>query len=230
MKPKASSGIEAAVQRALARSLDVADLRLSLVGNVAHLGGTVPSLQHKTMAAEMVRLLTGASEVVNRLRVAPSRSTGDRALREAVLEALPGQLKGGRDDISVHARQGVVELKGTVASLADRCAAQSSAWSAGGVVDVLNHLEVRGQASSPQSLARELRQALGHCLHLDPAAIEVLARGDTVFLRGRVSSPYQRLAAEDLVRAHSQVREVVNELLVEGLPAAAESPRSRASA
>ena len=230
MKRIASSNIEATVQRAVARSLNLEDLRVSLLGDVAHVEGTVPSFEAKGMAVETVRLLTGASEVVNRLRVVPFQATGDRALREAVHRALSSQLNAGTTGLSVHATQGVVELKGNVASLSDRCAAESAAWSVGGVTDVRNRLEVQGQATSPESLARQLRQAVSQCLQLDVSSIEVLARGDTVYLRGRVPSPYHRLAAEDLVRAHSQVREVVNELLSGGAPVASRLPQSRRSA
>ncbi len=230
MKAATSSNARASIQRALARALNIGDLRVSLVGDVAHLEGTVPSYQHKSMAEETVRLLTGASQVVNRLRVVPSRTTRDRALREAVLEALRVQLKGGIEGLSVLVRQGVIELKGTVASLADRCAADMAAWSVGGVVDVRNRLQVRGHASSPESLARQLRQAVSQCLGLDTASFQVMARGDTVYLRGRVPSAYHQHAAEDLVRAHSQVREVINELTADLPPAILQPPQTRASA
>ncbi len=140
MNPRTASAIEVTVQRALARSLNAAELRVSLVGNVVYLEGTVPSLQHKAMAAETARLLTGAAQVVNRLRVAPSRATGDRPLREAVLKALPARVGGGTHEVSVQARGGVIELKGSVVSLADRCAAGYPESDASGQQRVHGHL------------------------------------------------------------------------------------------
>jgi osmotically-inducible protein OsmY len=59
--------------------------------------------------------------------------------------------------------------------------------------------------------------------------------GGTVHLKGVVPSPYHRLAAEDLVRAHELVQDVVNELAVTGLvepapgPLAEKRMRARAS-
>lgn len=230
MRTKTAYSIEQSVQQTLAETLDVAGPRLSLVGDAAYLEGTVPSYQHKTMAADTVRLLTGASRVVNRLRVVPSRSKRDRDLREVLLKSLPSHLKGAADGLSVLVRHGVVELKGTVASLADRCAAESVAWSVGGVVDVYNHLRIRGGASSPASLVHELRQAVVQCLCLDTGTLDVTVQGHTVLLRGQVPSPYHRQAAEELVRAHSQVQEVINELLPEDEPETSPPAPIRASA
>ena len=101
-----------------------------------------------------------------------------------------------------------------VSSLAALCAAEQAVWSVGGVAEVVNRLRVAGAVASPEDLARQFEANLCVCLGLPVGAVRADITGGTVYLKGAVPSPYHRLAAEDLVRAHGLVQDVVNSLAV----------------
>jgi len=81
---EASAKLDSAAE---ARMLGVEGLRIFLLDSVPYLEGTVPSFRHKKAAAEFVSLLTGASHVVNRLRVEPRQGLSDGAINERLQAA-----------------------------------------------------------------------------------------------------------------------------------------------
>ena len=82
----ASAKLDSAAEEA-ARTLSVEALRIFMLDGVPYLEGTVPSFRNKKAAAEIVSRLTGATHVVNRLRVAPREELNDRTIHEG-LQAL----------------------------------------------------------------------------------------------------------------------------------------------
>jgi osmotically-inducible protein OsmY len=207
------AGLESAAEAA-ARTLGIDGLRVFLLGGVAHIEGTAPSFRHKRSAAELIGLLTGASHVVNRLRVAPREALSDRTIAQRVRAAFEQAPQVDAATVQSEARNGVVELRGMVSSLAALCAAERAVWSVGGVAHVVNRLRVAGAISSPEDLAHQVEADLCACLSLPVGAVRLDMRGNTVYLEGTVPSSYHRLAAEDLVRAHELVQDVVNSLAV----------------
>jgi len=228
------ASLESAAEAA-ARTLGIDGLRVFMLGGVAHIEGTAPSFRHKRSAAELIGLLTGASHVVNRLRVAPREVRSDRTIAQRLRAAFEEAPEVDAATVQPEVKHGLVELRGIVSSLSALCAAERAAWSVGGVADVVNHLRVADTVASPEDLAHQLEADLCACLSLPVGTVRADIVGGTVHLRGTVPSPYHRLAAEDLVRAHELVQDVVNELAVAGLVEAAPGPlaekrmRARAS-
>jgi len=206
------AALESAAEAA-ARTLGIDGLRVFMLGGVAHIEGTAPSFRHKRSAAELIGLLTGVSHVVNRLRVAPREVRSDRTIAQRLRAAFEEAPEMDAATVQPEVKHGVVELRGIVSSLSALCAAERAAWSVGGVAGVANRLRVAGTAASPEELARQLEADLCACLGL-PATVRLDMRGNTVYLEGTVPSSYHRLAAEDLVRAHELVQDVVNSLAV----------------
>lgn len=221
--PAEGAALESAAEAA-ARTLGIDGLHVFMLGGVPHIAGAVPSFRHKKAAAELIGLLTGARQVVNRLRVAPREVRSDRAIARRVRAALEEAPEVDAATVQPQVRHGVVELRGTVSSLSARCAAEQAVWSVGGVTDVVNRLRVAGTVARADDLARQLEADLCACLGLPPATVTVDIRGDTAYLEGTVPSPYHRLAAEDLVRAHELVQDVVNSLAVTQTMETAPSP------
>jgi osmotically-inducible protein OsmY len=228
------AGLEPAAEAA-ARALGIDGLRIIMAGGAVHIEGTAPSYRHKRSAAELIGLMMGASSVVNGLRVAPREVSSDHAIARRLATAFEGAPEVDATTIELEVNHGVVELRGIVSSLFALCAAERAAWSVGGVAGVANRLRVAGTAASPEELARQLEVDLCACLSLPVGAVRADIMGGTVHLKGTVPSPYHRLAAEDLVRAHELVQDVVNELAVTGLvepapgPLAEKRMRARAS-
>ncbi len=203
------------IARALGRALAIGHLRVTMVGRVPHIEGTVSSYGDKQLATETTRALTGVRQVVNHLRIAPQGSFSDAAIAQAVLAALEADPLVNTDDITLETREGVVELRGRVETLAARCSAESAACSVRGVHCVVNRLETREPGLVGQELARNLEEDLCRCLCLEPGAVHVRFEAGVVHLGGAVPSPGHRQAAEEMVRWHSQVSDVVNSLAVE---------------
>jgi osmotically-inducible protein OsmY len=217
------ASLEPAAQAA-ARALGIERLRLSILGGVPHIEGTAPSFRHKKSAAELIRLLTGARHVVNRLRVAPREALSDGTITQRVRAAFEVAPEVDAATVRPEVRNGVVELRGTVSSLSALCAAERAVWSVGGVAEVVNRLRVADTVASPEDLARQLEADLCACLSLPVGTVRAEIVGGTVYLKGAAPSPYHQLAAEDLVRAHELVQDVVNELAVTGLTEPAPGP------
>lgn len=106
------------------------------------LEGSVECEYQRRQAAKAVRGLAGVTAVTNHIRIAPivkpvetERRIRDAILRNAFIDA---------EHVAVLVmHEGEVTLKGVVTSLAEREAAERTAWSAPGVHVVKNELSVR---------------------------------------------------------------------------------------
>lgn len=210
-----ASGQERLIAQALGRALAIGHLRVTMVEGVPHIEGTVSSYGDKRLATETATALTGVRQVVNHLRIAPQGSFSDAAIAQAVLAALEADPLVNTDDITLETREGVVELRGRVETPAARRSAESAACSVRGVHCVVNRLETREPAVVGQELERDLEEDLCRCLCLESRAVHVRFEAGVVHLGGVVPSPRYRQAAEEMVRWHSQVSDVVNSLAVE---------------
>lgn len=206
------NGLEARFQR---RDLQAEDLRLVVVNGVAYLDGAVASYQQKKAIGAAVATLPNVREVVNRLRVAPCSLRSDKEIAQNLIAALQKDAVLSLYSVGVAVKDGVVELKGHVSSISGKVAAEAAAWSVCGVRHVINRLEVAPEAAlDPAELGLALKRSLQIYLGLPPTAIDVRIDQGAAYLTGTVASPHQRLIAEDLVRYHPLIRQVVNRLQV----------------
>jgi osmotically-inducible protein OsmY len=199
----------------LCRALDVDELCVSVVGVTLHIEGTVPSYRQKLAATAAVRGLPGIRNVINHLRVVPRSDSGDAAITEAVAVALKADPRLAGADIAVETKEGVVELRGSVGTLDARCSAEAAACSVRGVDRVVNRLETGERPLTAAEVERELAADLCCCLDLESVALQVCFEGGVVHLSGTVPSARHREIAESMVRWHSHVADVVNDLAVE---------------
>jgi len=81
---------------------------------------------------------------------------------------------------------------------------------------VLNRLQVSyADVPEEREMGQHLEQHLQYCLGVAPWQISVEVERETAYLRGRVPSQPLRQLAEDLVRWHPHIRDVVNYLVAE---------------
>lgn len=104
------------------------------------LEGNVEWKYQRDAAERAVQHLMGVKGVVNLLTIQPRASTFDVSKR--IKDALRRQAELDADKIDVEAHDGVVTLKGTVSSWAERMEAESAAWGAEGVTRVEDELKV----------------------------------------------------------------------------------------
>jgi osmotically-inducible protein OsmY len=199
---------------AAARTLGIEGARVFVLRGVPHIEGTAANFQLKRAAGQLITLMTGADHVVNRLRIAPREARSDRAVARSMTSAFEEALGMEAAAVRVEVNGGVVLLAGKVSSLSVRCAAEQAAWSVGGVWSVVNRLSVGSILAAASDLAHQLETDVSACLGLPPAMIAVEIKGSTALVKGSVPSPYHRLAAEDLLRAHELVKDVLNTLSV----------------
>lgn len=121
------------------------------------------------------------------------------------------------DAIAVDATQGVVTLRGTVGSFAQRRAAVAIARKVDGVEDVFDELDVRLENADMRADA-DIRgaalQALIWDVEIPSGSIDVRVEGGWVFLEGEVSYQFESDNAFDDVASLTGVTGVTNSITV----------------
>lgn len=198
---------------------DVEALRVLVVEGVVYIDGHVGNYRAKKTITRLAASAPGLRKVVNRSRVVPAALIHDEALAESVRQCIQSHPLLTSDPISVRCKEGVIELSGTVDRPSLRLHAEDAAWSVRGVRQVLNRLQV-SHAGVPEEreMGQHLEQHLQYCLGLAPWQISVEVERETAYLRGKVPSQPLLQLAEDLVRWHPHIRDVVNCLIAEESP------------
>jgi len=198
------------------RLVESGSLDVLVSGGVVHIDGEVASYEQKKAINRLVAASPGVRRVVNRLRVVPAAPVGDASLAQGVEQAIRAETGAASGTISVSARSGNVELKGTVDTATARLDAEYAAWHVSGVSQVTNKLQVgKGRVIEERELSRSLEEALHWCLEVEPWRLSVEVDKGVAYLTGRVPSREYAREAEDLVRWHPEITDVVNRLTVE---------------
>jgi osmotically-inducible protein OsmY len=199
-----------------ARLPDAEALRVLVVKGVVYIDGCVGNYQAKKTITRLAASVPRLRKVINRCRVVPAALVHNEALAERVHWAIQSRLFSRSGTIAVCCREGVIELTGTVDRPSLRLHAEDATWSVRGVRQVLNRLQV-SNASVPEEreVGQHLEQHLQHCLGVAPWQISVEVERRTAYLRGKVPSQPLRQLAEELVRWHPHIRDVVNCLIAE---------------
>jgi osmotically-inducible protein OsmY len=137
----------------------------------------------------------------------------DRQVHEDVLSELAFEPRVDHRDIAIAVRDGIVTLRGTVPSLAQKWAAEEAVKRVDGVRGIAQELRVDGIEFAPSD--SEIAAAIGNILLWDsymPETIRLFVENGRVTLSGEADWNFQ---VEDAVRAIARVRgvrEVHNEL------------------
>ncbi len=195
---------------------DVETLRVLVVEGVAYIDGHVGDYRAKKTITRLATCAPGVRKVVNRSRVVPAALVHDETLAERVRRCIQSHPSLRSGPISVRCREGVIELSGTVDRPSLRLHAEDAAWSVRGVCQVLNRLQV-SYAGLPKEreMGQRLEQHLRYCLGVAPWQISVEVEKGVAYLRGKVFRQPLCQLAEDLVRWHPHIRDVVNCLIAE---------------
>jgi osmotically-inducible protein OsmY len=138
-------------------------------------------------------------------------------LKEHVQRALDWEPSVNDKDIGIAVDDGVVTLRGTVRSYAEKYAAERTALRVYGVKGVANDLEVRlasGYVRTDTDIAQGAVAALAWNTLVPKDHVTVAVADGWVTLKGTVEWRYERDAAERVVRELTGVKGVVNEIAV----------------
>ncbi len=140
---RSDAEIAAAAKQALEWSALVAHepLQVQVEKGWLTLRGTVRWNYQRQSAAKAVRNLLGVTGFTNAVVLDPQ--VQPHQVNERIRQALTRQVQREAQRIEVQVSGGVVTLKGKVHSLAERQAAEGATWSAPGVREVVNELQVR---------------------------------------------------------------------------------------
>jgi len=201
------------------------------------LEGEVESVAAKRIALERAGAIPGPRGVVDRLKVVAARPMGDGEIRDAVRDALVGELALSECAIAIrdagalktvrHAAKdspylieiavddGTVTLDGRVRSLEQKRLAGVLAWWVPGTRDVVNGLEVfPEQEDNDGEITDAVRAVLEKDKLLDAGQIRVSTRNAVVTLDGLVLDERQREMAEADAWYVFGVNDVINRLEV----------------
>jgi osmotically-inducible protein OsmY len=140
---------------------------------------------------------------------------GDEEVRANVIEELALDPEVDSSETAIAVRDGLVELRGTVSTYAQRIAAAQAARRVAGVRDVKNELEVRlldAHSRRDAELERAAIDSLIWTTTVPDSQIEVQVKDGCITLSGEVEWEFQRVAAEQAVCNLVGVRGVTNEI------------------
>ncbi|MCL4534192.1 MAG: BON domain-containing protein [Bacteroidetes bacterium] len=204
--------------------LNIKDLQTRVRRDVAYVDGNVPNLKQKRLVSDVARQVDGVRDVVNALRIVPLPVIDDASIKIHVTEALAASPQIDETATSVEVADGVVSLTGFVTTMRERCLIEWEAWSAPGVLDLVNKIEIVSPTVKNEiHIAGGILQDLVSCLGLDASNVAVELHDGVARLHGTVPGNRLKSAAEEVVRWNPQVVEVVNQLKVVPSP----GPRTR---
>jgi osmotically-inducible protein OsmY len=139
------------------------DIKIQSKDGAVTLTGFVNEVSHKTLATNIVADLPGVISVDNRLEVkdAPPTANSDALLRDKVKSAFMFHRSVNADQIEVGVKDGIVTLRGTATSQAQKDLTTAYARDVNGVNDVNNEMTVSktGDNSLPTAIVEKIDDA-----------------------------------------------------------------------
>ena len=135
--------LQRAAEKALYDRFDVpSGVNVSVINGIVRLAGPVAWPYQKLAAERAVKSLMGVRAVENAIVVNPSVSS--REVQVCIVHALYRHVGFEVPRIQVDTEGRIVTLSGRVRSWRDKNAAERAAWSAAGVAEVRNRIDVVG--------------------------------------------------------------------------------------
>jgi osmotically-inducible protein OsmY/uncharacterized protein YrrD len=164
----------------------------------------IPASDVKEVAEDAVLVDLGDDDLNELPRYRPPGEASILAELQDQLEAAPSDFR----DVEAVLDGGILQLSGTVPTIASKRRAEAAARSIDGVVDVENTL------STDTAIASRVTIALADDSRTELADIDVASDRGIITLVGQVDSAEIREAAEEVAESQSGVVEVINDLEV----------------
>ena len=195
--------------------VDARNVRVEVENGVVTLNGTVDTYTQKLDASQITSRIKGVTDVINNLIVRPTIVRSDEEIRRDIDEALRRDVLVDETNITVEVANGIAILNGSVATMAEKNAAESDAWLTPGITDVINNIVVTpAVARMDQDIEDDVRAGLARDTRIDMKNIDIEVVDAIVYLRGTVEDFTQKWIASDIAWWTPGVRDVINELIV----------------
>jgi len=198
------------------------DIKIQSKDGYVTLKGEVADRTHKSMAEDMVESLPGVRTVNNQLVVKPANEHSDAWIEFKVKSALlyHRSVSGTKTEVAV--KDGIVTLRGTAASDAQKELTTEYARDIEGVKEVNNELTVStappprttGEVIDDASVTAQVKSAL--LTHRSTSALKtkVLTRNGEVILSGEARNQAEKDLVTKLANDIHGVKSVVNNMQV----------------
>jgi len=208
------------VKRALSSDTRIDQSMVRVSGEqpgVIVLDGQVDTYNEKVLAEDITGRVRGVNDVINNIGVVPPIAKSDEEIADDVRGNLKRDAWVEWSRISIEVIDGVVFLRGTVASMVEKQEAENDARWIAGVVDVVNHLVVKPEITiADAEIERDVRAALIKNTRLDLTEMNVDVTDGVVTLTGEVPNFTQKRSPNSSAFSVPGVVDVVNELHVSG--------------
>jgi len=203
------------------------DIKIQSVDGVVTLTGTVSKESHKSMAQEILASLPGVKSVDNRLEVkgAPPSANSDAWLSEKVKATLLFHRSVSASKTEVYVNEGIVTLRGEVASESQKELAAEYAKEVEGVREVKNEMTVSktpeltmarvGGKIDDASITAQVKITL--LFHRSTSALrtQVETNDGVVTMYGKASNAAEKDLVNKLVNDINGVKSVNNQMTTE---------------
>lgn len=195
-------------------TVDHAAVGVAVAGGVVTLSGHVSSYAQKLAAERAAKRVRGVHAIAERIEVryADARPS-DEEIARRIVDLLAWDISIPANDILVKVEDGWVTLSGPVTWNSQAESAVELAGRVGGVLGVVNGLNVRN-APVAHDVRDRIKAALERSADIDAGRIDVRAEGDTIILSGKAHDWHERQTAERAAWAAPGVRNVVDEIVI----------------
>lgn len=205
------------VQEALAwePAVSGAQIGVSVVDGIVTLSGAVDSYAKKMEVEKAAKQVHGVLAIVEKIEIEihGKKEQGDQHIAADVLRALDRNSSITSNLITVTVEKGWVTLEGELQRNYQKEAIYGTIYHIDGIKGIKNYLKIKTRLEETIE-RKDIERAMLRNWSLDSRKVQVSIEGNTVTLKGEVSSIYQKDQAASIAWNAPGVNRVDNELLV----------------
>ena len=197
-------------------NVDETEIGVIVEDGVVTLSGVLNNYSKKIAAEKAVKSVEGVKALAGDIEIkyGDSFKKTDKEIAKAVVDALEWNASVPEENIKVKVEDGWVYLSGEVKWSYQKNAAKRAVENLLGVRSVINSITLK-QDVKPFEVKDRIKKAFERSAEIDANKVTVIADGNTVTLKGKVSSIKEKEEAETAAYNAPGVFHVKNELRVQ---------------
>ena len=197
-------------------NVDETEIGVIVEDGVVTLSGVLNNYAKKIAAEKAVKSVEGVKALAGDIEIkyGDSFKKTDKEIAKAVVDALEWNASVPEENIKVKVEDGWVYLSGKVKWSYQKNAAKRAVENLLGVRSVIDNITIK-QDVKPFEVKDRIKKAFERSAEIDANKVTVIADGNTVTLKGKVSSIKEKEEAESAAYRAPGVFHVINELKVQ---------------